>query len=231
MLELTVPLKANGMPRLKRADMDNLATEVLDAGCPEVLKEPMAVPIQKIMEEDCGLRILTPGYLSMDGSVLGMTVFAEQEIQYRDRLQRLQTMLVSDGDVLLDNSVLRADRKGRFRFTLSHELAHWLLHKAYFQRPMLWDGALQPAFLCRAESVESDRTERQLTNDVDWLEWQADTLGAAMLMPKESFCRAYEEQRNLQGRATDPRPYLAQLFQVSRQAAGIRMRQLRLGAL
>ena len=116
-------------------------------------------------------------------------------------------------------------RAHRLRNTLAHEYAHVRLHSA------LWRGSSAPAAracTCRGEDIVSDSV-------VDWLEWQASYCAAALLMPKsrlELLVRAY-------GNAHGPMPYagsspdasgleqrVAEAFDVSEQAAGVRLSQL-----
>jgi len=78
---------------------------------------------------------------------------------------------------------------GRFRFTVAHELAHWRLHRHAFLR---WANE-RPLF---AVSAEVDRPDHVLrSRQLDQREYQANRLGACILMPREMVKRAWHEMR------------------------------------
>jgi len=77
--------------------------------------------------------------------------------------------------------------EGRFRFTLAHELGHWILHRGLFlaqrSQQALYTGAPEsPSFICRRS--ESKRAE----------EWQADRFAACILMPRTKVQRIWRER-------------------------------------
>lgn len=89
----------------------------------------------------------------------------------------------------------------RQRFTIAHELAHYILH-----RDLIGDGVIDNA-MYRSERL-SDERERQ-----------ANRYAAQLLMPKKLVRRAWDD-----GART--REALAALFKVSPEVAEIRMREL-----
>jgi len=90
-----------------------------------------------------------------------------------------------------------ADPFVRKRFTVAHEIAHYLLHRHLFATSGLIDDALYRSQLNTA------------------LEAQANGLAADLLMPWHLLA-AYTDR---------PLPELAELFQVSQQAMEIRLNQ------
>ena len=96
------------------------------------------------------------------------------------------------------------DNAGRQRFTLAHEIAHFVLH-----RDLLKDGLVDDA-LYRSAAL-SDEYERQ-----------ADRFAAQILLPGHSVRAAYKVTRALA-------PLAAQ-FEVSVPALRIRLNELGLGA-
>lgn len=68
-------------------------------------------------------------------------------------------------------------RRGRYHFTLAHEIGHWRLHRQYFiknpgERLLFDDGSTRPDVVCRS-------SERKKP-----VEWQADAFAAYLLMPR-----------------------------------------------
>jgi Zn-dependent peptidase ImmA (M78 family) len=136
--------------------------------------------------------------------------------------------------VMISERLSSARYENRFRFTLSHEYGH-----VWFHAP-LWRKSGQetdrrpaePCWTCHRDTIGR-------APEKDWMEWQADHLGGALLMPRSYVLAwageiAMRESRNPPlevdsdlGRAVIER--LKRRCQVSEQAA--RMRQLRLGLL
>ena len=75
-----------------------------------------------------------------------------------------------------------------------------------------------------------------LQSDNDWAEWQADSLAAALLMPREPFMEAARDELGMglscyRGRMDSFQYFeslarIAKQFQVSKNAACIRLKQL-----
>lgn len=104
-----------------------------------------------------------------------------------------------------------SDSPARKRFTIAHELGHYLLHY-------------------RDQDVEhidtSDNFRTVLEPDAHWTEdrrreWEANAFAAALLMPSDLVQRVWPEVRDLDG--------MAAWFQVSPKAMAIRLEELRLG--
>ncbi len=127
------------------------------------------VPIDDIIEEHFKLAIEFQDMLASfpEGDVQGAIWFNEKRIA-------IDTRLVPE-----ENPAMR----GRYRFTLAHELAHWRLHRhLYLQRagqpPLFPDGDARPDHVLRS-------------NSSDPKEVQANRLAACILMPREMVKRAW----------------------------------------
>jgi hypothetical protein len=98
------------------------------------------------------------------------------------------------------NALEARDWPGRRRFTISHELGHWCLHRQQGK----------PVYCRSGEVVEADeRPERPLS------EREADAFAAALLMPPELMRREYERDRDF--------GTLCRRFNVSAKAMGRRL--------
>ena len=143
-----------------------------------------ATPIDQLAGDYLGLRV-SFARLSDDGSICGLTAYTDTE--YAATCQGVTRLIpLKANEVLLDSSFMEPGqvraRCGKRRFTLAHECAHQIL----FQ--MESDEARQ----ARRETY-SPRTAyslRDLKTREDWNEWQANTLGAAILMPQSEVDRA-----------------------------------------
>lgn len=189
-----------------------------------------ATPIDQLAGDYLGLRV-SFARLSDDGSICGLTAYTDTE--YAATCQGVTRLIpLKANEVLLDSSFMEPGqvraRCGKRRFTLAHECAHQIL----FQ--MESDEARQ----ARRETY-SPRTAyslRDLKTREDWNEWQANALGAALLMPQREIDRAmYHLARGR--KLIDYEGWfgygdlmvlrqLCQTLGVSRSAAVIRLRQL-----
>ena len=189
-----------------------------------------ATPIDQLAGDYLGLRV-SFARLSDDGSICGLTAYTDTE--YAATCQGVTRLIpLKANEVLLDSSFMEPGqvraRCGKRRFTLAHECAHQIL----FQ--MESDEARQ----ARRETY-SPRTAyslRDLKTREDWNEWQANALGAAILMPQREIDRAmYHLARGR--KLIDYEGWfgymdlmvlkqLCQTLGVSRSAAVIRLRQL-----
>jgi Zn-dependent peptidase ImmA (M78 family) len=100
----------------------------------------------------------------------------------------------------------------------------------------------QPVIKCRNTDIECVG-KRPLVTDDDWMEWQADYMASALLMPKKAFTKLVKEEFKSVGihdgyyqMGTDFEKDswaivlgygLADIFQVSVTAAKIRLKNLR----
>lgn len=160
-----------------------------------------------------------------------------------------------DGRIGIDHSLdpdTNPAKRGRYHFTLAHEVGHWRLHRQHYarnarERRLFVDGRVQPDVVCRS-------------GDTQPVEWQANAFAAHLLMPRKLVHAAWAEFRDgddgsvaitdlrqqvtvteplyFRGRIADDeatrdlalkeeycRP-LAEQFEVSREAMRIRLEQL-----
>jgi hypothetical protein len=169
-------------------------------------------------------------------------IFADLRAKYGDDNVLAEIYILSK-QVIVDQSLdpeVYPHSEGRYRFTLGHEIGHWVLHGndviAVANIPDLF-GDAPPPVICRDYSSEPH-------------EWQANQFAAHLLMP-DDFVRdewnkihpqgplnVYDEIRDKQRRyqyddngqepICDIVRKLAPLFKVSLRAMQIRLKALRL---
>lgn len=191
---------------------------------------PRGTPIDQFAREYLGLNV-SFAYLSEDGSICGLTTYTDTEYIMEDRgFQR--KIPLHRNEVLMDRNFIEPSqiRKlcGKRRFTLAHECAHQILFQMETDK-------IREA--CRRKySARTAYSLRELKTREDWNEWQANVLGAAILMPQREIDLAvayYARGRKLVSYdgtyaywdkvALD---MICQQFGVSKTAAVIRLRQL-----
>ena len=182
----------------------NELEELSDTFLQKLSRKILPIPIEEIIELDCGL-ILEK--ISLEENILGKIIFDSKKIQVDKSLE---------------------DASGRNRFTLAHELAHWILHKDlilsdtnYYQTSMFDNN--QHQYVCKKQTKPNSKKRE---------EWQADYFAACLLMPKDLV---YENYKKITG-STKPQSFsykncvkkLSDIFQVSQESMKIRLKELNL---
>lgn len=133
--------------------------------------------------------------------------------------------------IVIDHEALRDSPESRTRFTITHECAHLILHQNIYYRDPLMKCSSQRSYRPFTATSENVRTDT-----VDRAEFQANYLGAALLMPRTPFSDAY--QRLVPGNWCDLAERqkkaviseLANTFETSPFAMSVRIKNLGLAA-
>lgn len=196
MIKLNFRKKENGVPILSRKEIENIAESILMDYDPSILSSPKALDIEDMAENYLNL-IMDYQDISKDKNILGMTVFNDCYVPVYDMENKEYVKIFSrEGTIIIDNSLLSYNQARRGRFTLGHEIGHWLLHKHKYSynsnQICFFDDDLhhkEPLIKCRTQYIEIDSSfVKKLKTDKDWIEWQADNLSASLLMPRATFC-------------------------------------------
>jgi hypothetical protein len=167
--------------------------------------EPSAIPIEDMVERHYGLEV-DYRFLRKNGSALGCTVFDNTLLPiWNPEEKRYELLPVKRGTIVISAALLDNRSDGRLRFTIAHELAHWLIHRDLYS-----GGGIAAASATKTSLEENPDVERQ-----------ADILATALLMPRNQVKHAFYALRGI----TDPAATLAALFDVSKQAMGIFLRE------
>ena len=144
----------------------------------------LATPMNAFAKDYLGLRV-SYAPLSPDGSICGLTAYSDTSYTIRIDQQPYAIQLKRN-QVILDMSFRNCERNSglfrRRRFTLAHECAHQIL--------------FQLASDEEKKTCTSTYSERnaylpyELKTREDWNEWQANVLGAAILLPQTEVDRA-----------------------------------------
>lgn len=233
--------KDNGLYILNRTNIEEIATDKLKEFAPRNLEAPIPLNTTDFLTDKLGLIVKTKYIGDFDSGILGLTVFGDivPIPSYDERFNRV-ILEETFGTVLISPRLIGRENLPRKRYTEMHEAAHFMLHQPYFDR-------CNNTIAARIESANQfvvcrkiERTGTELkTSDADWMEYQADSLAAAMLMPKEPFIsyamstfRKYDIHSNcISNTVSLKRTYaitydIAEKFMVSFQAAQIRMKHL-----
>ena len=162
--------------------------------------------------------------------------YAEEARQYEQAKDSLPDSTYSDAYVpknhmfytVLVDCRLRDSEKlvGRKNYTLAHEIAHQVLYKAF-------PNAYHSANRLTCDYRRTRNSHKKISN---WVEWQADALAAALLMPKDAildvmFLTGLGEHIGTLNKKYTPNKYesfcrLAETLGASKSALSFRMEQL-----
>ena len=120
-------------------------------------------------------------YLTKDGSVLGKTASGKMWITVYDSDKTEILYELDDRTILIEKRLLFSPRNaGRKNFTVAHELAHQIINRSFPE---------QYGVECRV-FCDYRRCVKPRKKVVDWHEWQADALAAALLLPLDAITDA-----------------------------------------
>ena len=201
-------------------------------GCDSEESRRMArgTPIDQFAREYLGMAV-SFARLSSDGSICGLTAYADTEY-ITEEMGVKRAIPLRKNQILLDVSFIQPGQVhklcGKRRFTLAHECAHQIL----FQ---MESDAVRSA-CTKKYSAWTAYSLRDLKTREDWNEWQANVLGAAILMPQKEidlamwYFAAGRKFINYEGvfayRDKVSLMMLCKQLAVSKSAAVIRLRQL-----
>lgn len=216
------------MAYLSRNDIDRIAEQVI------CQYKEMCIPTQHIcytvdaskLAGMLGFKIEYV-HITADGSILGQTSSGSVWTSiYDSNMNRIYFEL--DGSTILVEKRLLNDPRmeGRKNFTIAHEIAHQIINRLY---PEMYDT--QNRIFC-----DYRRSTKPKKTIVDWHEWQADALAAALLLPLDvlqdsMFVFGLGEKMKLLSRKYSSTKFelfceMADYLQVSRTALSYRMEQL-----
>jgi len=222
--------KSNNVPILSKNDIDYFAEAFISDFQPEALSIPMEFNIDLFVEEYLEL-IVDYQHLSCDQRYLGMTVFNDTHkvIVFDFSCNQADYISANAGTIIIDNSLLQDSQEHRYRYTMAHESAHWIFHRAYYgydpNQLSLFDLDI-PFIQCRDINKDYDHMrDTKHWDDHKWMEWHADKFASAILMPKSSIQQFVKSNSNL----NTPKALISSVvstYNVSTEAAAYRLSDL-----
>lgn len=174
---------------LSRSQLNEIAAAVTDDfnrfffGFPpeEERDELLPTMIDQLATDYLGLEVVFAP-LSADGSICGLTAYAPTYFIAEEN-GVVHRFAIKENQVVLDTSFVQPEQIkrlcGKRRFTLAHECAHQILFQMESDEiKARWKNAY---------STRRAYPLRELKTREDWNEWQANVLGAALLMPRREI--------------------------------------------
>lgn len=219
------------VPILSKAAIDALGERLIAEYCPSAMRTPREIDIDDFAQNYLGLR-QDFQYLSHCGVYLGMTVFNDTDhvIVFDPDTARAEYISAKAGTIIIDSSLLEPSKEHRYRYTMGHESGHGICHKGFYEnvRSNMTDNA--PLVRCRIDQAAVKKKPASQWTSEDWMEWQANRLSSAILMPRamvREVARSVEDElpelHDIAAIAT-----VSQVFNVSNEAAQYRLLDLNL---
>lgn len=219
-------LSKDWVPYIRKKDFDAIAEKFLRKYYPQALTQPTPVPVETIVSE-MGLSIHQEK-LTIDNSVFGKMVFKDTDVEVIED-EQLVSKHFNKGSILVDKDVVFKRNVGSYNNTVIHEYVHWELHKVFHEVKMVLDKDHSQV----SSWTEENLADSSMWTSLDWMEWQANGIAPRILMPKVQTRIKIRElfqtltlvnpdisRSELVQEVVDN---LATFFEVSRQAAKIRM--------
>ncbi|HGD0960328.1 TPA: XRE family transcriptional regulator [Streptococcus agalactiae] len=219
-------LSKDWVPYIRKKDFDAIAEKFLRKYYPQALTQPTPVPVETIVSE-MGLSIHQEK-LTIDNSVFGKMVFKDTDVEVIED-EQLVSEHFNKGSILVDKDVVFKRNVGSYNNTVIYECVHWELHKVFHEVKMVLDKDHSQV----SSWTEENLADSSMWTSLDWMEWQANGIAPRILMPKVQTRIKIRElfqtltlvnpdisRSELVQEVVDN---LATFFEVSRQAAKIRM--------
>ena len=235
--------KENGMYILSRSEIEKIATEKLQEFSPSNLERPIPLETTRFLEDYLGLIIKYKYIGDFQSGILGLTVMGDELlVPSYDELLRPVVLEETFGTVLISPVLRGLDNTARRRYTKMHEGAHFILHQPYFANCEKAAATTKCKYPCNFVACRKiGLFNEKLKTDSDWIEYQADALAAALLMPQnvfQSYVRDVLRKNGIRSNYLQTNPQIndrkahsviydvAETFAVSYQATKIRMTHL-----
>lgn len=228
-------LSSNLVPIIQKNDFDTIASDFLKQYYPQALAKPIVVPIEDIALQSLKLQIRRV-HLSEDLSILGQIFFnsGNAEVYHKDS-DEIVYETVNKGTMFIDPDVAVERGAGSERNTITHECVHWHIHRHYHAIQIIAGGEKAVARRCPVKSP-SEQFKSKWTAE-DWMEWHANGIAPKILMPQFPFMDYVKKHPlYIQARKRNQAMSsiyadllvddLADLFQVSKQSASLRLSEL-----
>ena len=224
-------LSQNLVPYMYEEDAEKHAEDFLKRHYPKALLQPMAIPVEEIVQS-MGMKLF---YAPLEEGVFGKTYFGSEKVKvFKDILQKeIIEIITEPGTMLINPDVYFMYNIGTANNTIIHECVHWDRHRRPFELQKLLTGE------CNHISCEIVEVYDGIPQDapaLKWMEWQANQLAPRILMPAKMTERVYNNAlRDIHTSKPFTRfaevmeeavGYTAQFFCVSLLAAKLRLMDL-----
>lgn len=161
---------------MSRAELDEISEGLIKVYAQKHSnKVSQYIDIEHFITQFLSLTIEYASFAEDDSSKMGFLADGETPLLIYQNGKIVPFVFPKD-TIVLDKFLLSEKEQGRRRFTLAHEASHYILGRMY---------AMPCAGRFHAEyDKERSYSKEELAQMFAAVEWQADTMGASLLMPK-----------------------------------------------
>lgn len=225
-VDLQLRYDSDNVPFLSYKNIEAISLIILEQYNEDLLNVPQAIDIDHFAEFflDCEIDSCM---LSHNQCYLGMSIFrdGEQVPVYDEKNKSIRYIYPKSNTIILDSSLSSQGSDNRRRFTLAHECGHMILHKKYFAEKINQE-------LVGYVYHQDPMITYPIKTPHQWMEWQANSLGAALLMNAVAVIKLLEEHdfilTDLKGglQMVYASQLMEETFKVSYESASIRLNNL-----
>lgn len=175
------PLNDLLIPQLTNEDLEGKATSIIEKYYPELLQTPQKADLKHFASQ-LDLKINGSYKLSNDNTVIGQCFFKEGIATVYDPSLSPQKFKIPAGTILIDSSIPNYSSYEINRFTICHEISHFLLHRKRILLECIMDSNLK-GLQCGNDGLIRDKSGYEYA----YMEFQANYLAACLLAPRKSF--------------------------------------------
>lgn len=179
-------LSQNLVPYMYEEDVEKHAEAFLKKHYPMALLQPMAIPVEEIVQS-MGMKMY---YAPLEDGIFGKTYFGSEKVSVFTNIigKEIVEIITEPGTMLINPNVFFMYNIGTANNTIIHECVHWDRHRRPFELQKLLTGE------CNHISCEIVEVYDGIPQDapaLKWMEWQANQLAPRILMPAKMTERVY----------------------------------------
>ena len=161
---------------MSRAELEEISEGLITAYANKYSNRVIqSIDIEHFITEFLMLRIEYASFAEDDTGKIGFLADGETALLIHQDGKIIPFVFPKD-TIVLDKFLLAEKEQGRRRFTMAHEASHHILSKMY---AMPSEGRFHTEY-----DSERSYSKEELAQMFASVEWQADTMGAVLLMPK-----------------------------------------------
>lgn len=161
---------------MSRAEIEEVSEGLIKVYAQQYCNKAIqSVDIEHFITEFLSLKIEYVAFAEEDGGKMGFLADGETPLLIHSNGKIVPFVFPKD-TIVLDKFLLSEKEQGRRRFTMAHEAAHYILSKM-FSMPSA--GKFHTEY-----DNERSYSRQELRQMFASAEWQADAMGASLLMPK-----------------------------------------------
>jgi len=166
------------VPYIYSSDLEKHAEDFLKRYYPKALQVALKLPVEEVVK-NMGLSMY---YAPLPDTVFGRTYFADVIDDVYDEKGILVKQNIKRGTIMINRDVSFMRNVGSLNNTVIHECVHWDKHYKFFRLQHI----LNPDFAAVSCTVlEKYMKHNSLSKELDWMEWQANSIAPKILMPAE----------------------------------------------